>query len=219
MIKKFEHGRLIAFGLFAFSLWVFIFLTLIVIVEKETILDFRVFSWINRHSSVSDIFWARRISFFGTGIFLIPAYLMIILGYIKKQQKSNAVWVFFISVCSLFLGLILKEVFKRPRPPLIHLDAAGGYSFPSGHALGGFTFSGILIFYILHTRLSNTVKALLSICVFSGACLIGISRIYLRTHYASDSVASFFLAVCLLSVSFMIYKRTTKQADSFARMT
>ena len=109
-----------------------------------------------------------------------------------------------LSETSLLLGLVLKEIFRRPRPALEHLDAAGGYSFPSAHTLGGFTFCGIMIYLVMQMRLSLAVKIILAITLFLFACLIGISRIYLHTHYASDTLASLCAAIFWLGLFYIL---------------
>ena len=90
------------------------------------------------------------------------------------------------------LNTILKELFHRARPDIVHLVKAGGYSFPSGHAMVAASFYGV-IGYILWLNRRNRSKPSWYIVVITLAFIIGIgiSRIYLGVHFASDVIAGY----------------------------
>jgi undecaprenyl-diphosphatase len=77
---------------------------------------------------------------------------------------------------------ILKELFERVRPcraisdAITPLGCAGGYSFPSNHALNNFAAATFI------SRLFPNYKWV----VFIVAALIALSRVYLGVHYPSD---------------------------------
>jgi undecaprenyl-diphosphatase len=74
------------------------------------------------------------------------------------------------------------------------------YSFPSGHAFGTLIFYGLFA-YLDYTYLSSPVNWLITILLASLISLIGISRIYLKTHYPSDVVGGWLLgAISLLLI-------------------
>ena len=90
------------------------------------------------------------------------------------------------------LNTILKELFHRARPDIVHLVQAGGYSYPSGHAMVATAFYGV-IGYILWLNLRNRSKPSWYIVVITLVLIIGIgiSRIYLGVHFASDVIAGY----------------------------
>ena len=97
------------------------------------------------------------------------------------------------------LNILLKNIVQRPRPIDYRLIEEVGYSFPSGHSMISMAFYGFIIFLIFrYGKNKNKVfwEVLLGIIIF----LIGISRIYLGVHYASDVVAGFLIAIFYLFV-------------------
>ena len=88
------------------------------------------------------------------------------------------------------LNQILKYIFVRERPDLLQLIEISGYSFPSGHSMNSVIFYGFFIYIILRNMEhwgKYAIAGALGLLVF----LIGISRIYLGVHYASDVLAGF----------------------------
>lgn len=87
---------------------------------------------------------------------------------------------------------VLKELIGRPRPPGEHLTYATGFSFPSGHAMISMAFYGFIAYLLWNNIPHQGGKwgaALLGLLIIS----IGLSRVYLNVHYASDVLAGFLL--------------------------
>ena len=102
----------------------------------------------------------------------------------------------------LGIGLsLVKEIVQRPRPDeSIRLVTESGYSFPSGHSMVSMAFYGFLLWLVWRYEKDPVVKR---ICMWGYAALIllvGISRIYLGVHYASDVLAGFCVSVAWLGV-------------------
>jgi undecaprenyl-diphosphatase len=85
------------------------------------------------------------------------------------------------------LNLGLKMIFARTRPDLTSaLTAARGYSFPSGHAMGSFIIFGALAYIVLRRRWPWAAKSACLALALTMAVLVGLSRVYLGVHWASD---------------------------------
>ena len=100
--------------------------------------------------------------------------------------------------CVVALNTLLKELIRRPRPDVSHLVEEAGYSFPSGHAMAAMAFFGLLAWMVwrLHGRGAARVAwcALFSLVI----ALVGVSRVYLGVHYASDVVAGYCASILWL---------------------
>ena len=179
------------------------------IVEKETAFDTRVFDFVSSYTSPAMTKAMVYITFLGTGFFLIPVYLCFILWFIKRKNFRYAIMVAVVALVSMLSGFILKGVFHRARP-LSPLVSATGYSFPSGHSLAGFTFSGLMMYLTWHSSLPAYLKWIISVALCLLGCCIGLSRIYLHVHFASDVAGSLFITIAWLSVSFMIFGSMNK---------
>lgn len=116
------------------------------------------------------------------------AYIILLgIAFFKGKRKGK------IAVIGLLLLItvsdqtgyrILKELFERIRPcnalsdVITPVGCAGGFSFPSNHALNNFAAA----FFLL--RLFPVYKWIF----LAVAILISISRIYLGVHYPSDVI-------------------------------
>jgi undecaprenyl-diphosphatase len=119
---------------------------------------------------------------------------------IWKKQKRAAWRVAVIALSSLALKLSLKELFQRLRPTDPLLQGITNFSFPSGHAFMSVSFYGLLIWLTwTHVR-NNHLRIIFTILLSVLILLIGLSRIYLRVHYATDVIAGFSLGICWVSL-------------------
>ncbi len=92
---------------------------------------------------------------------------------------------------ALILNQVLKFIVQRPRPDGFRLATESSYSFPSGHSMISMAFYGLLIWMIWKYEKDNILRHVWC-CLFAVIIvMVGISRIYLGVHYASDVIAGF----------------------------
>lgn len=98
----------------------------------------------------------------------------------------------------LALNQVLKFIVRRPRPDGFRLAEASGFSFPSGHSMVAMAFFGLLVWFVWRYEKDSVKRTLLTIALCAVIAMIGISRVYLGVHYASDVLGGFCLSVIWL---------------------
>lgn len=125
-------------------------------------------------------------------VFTLLIFCLILFIVIKNKKISLSI-IFNISLSAL-LTQIIKRMIKRTRPLEHMIIKETGYSFPSGHSMACFSFYGYLIYLVYKYFKNQTLKIILYIILSLIILLIGVSRIYLGVHYASDVIGSFVLS-------------------------
>ena len=165
--------------------------------------------WLNGLDlSVTQWFAARRtmpLTAFMRGVTLLchPVTLLIIclaLMFVYRKHHYSIPIAINLMV-SVSLNYTLKNVFLRMRPPLIYrVVVETGYSFPSGHAMAAGAFYGFFIYIVWQSGLSRGLKRSLIALLTVVIALVGVSRVYLGVHYASDVIAGFAVSMAYLLV-------------------
>lgn len=108
--------------------------------------------------------------------------------------------------CALNLALVvalnqaLKFLIQRPRPEGFALAAETGFSFPSGHSMAAMAFFGLLAWMVWHYQRDNAVRWGCAVAFSLVIVMIGLSRIYLGVHYASDVLGGFCVSLAWLAL-------------------
>jgi len=109
-----------------------------------------------------------------------------------------------VAVGTIIVGSLLKLILRRDRPITeyvehMYLDT---FSFPSGHAAGTVPVYGLIAYLavIAHQPWSIPIASFIGIVTF----LIGISRVYLGAHYASDVIGGWIVGLSGLAVIIFI---------------
>jgi undecaprenyl-diphosphatase len=140
----------------------------------------------------------RRISFFGsTPVVLIGGLTLAIVAW--RRCRMVAALVVVATLTRPLLEFTLKESIGRDRPSLDRMVVGEGHSFPSGHVLAAAALWAMVpVVVSLYTR-SRLVWWISAVGAVVAVLLIGLSRVYLGVHWASDVVAGTLAAVMLLA--------------------
>lgn len=181
--------------LVALLLFIFVFITHELLKDELKGFDTVIYNLIISIKSpfFTEIF--KLITFFASPIFLITLSILLFLVFKNKKYGLLSMINLIIVVA---VNQILKLIFSRPRPFEWMLIEESGYSFPSGHAMVSMGFYGMLIFLIWQTNIQKTKKKIWTTILTILIILIGISRIYLGVHYASDIIGGFVLTLSYL---------------------
>lgn len=206
-IKEFINKYLIWIVLI---LCLFLFLYIIKLINADSISTFDnfIYNHVKKLINPNTTKFFKIVTELGNYTVMIP---IIIIFYLFNKDKSFNRY-FTINLISVFASnFIVKSIIRRDRPIDINLIIENGFSFPSGHSMVSFAFYGFLIYYLYHTDLKKPLKYSLMIFLSFIILLIGLSRIYLGVHYASDVIGGFLLAFIYLVIYIkFIYKREKK---------
>jgi membrane-associated phospholipid phosphatase len=193
---------------FVGALVIFYLLVKNVIVYQRFKFDQEAFNFLSQFVGTKDTAVMNFFTFLGTHTFLIPANLLLIAYFLfVKRHNWYSIKVPVVSLTSLLLMQLLKLTFHRDRPLTPLLAEAKGYSFPSGHALMSMTFYGLIIYLIWENIESRLAKSFFTTCLILLILFIGVSRIYLRVHYASDVLAGYSVGLGWLLLSITVLNK------------
>jgi membrane-associated phospholipid phosphatase len=147
--------------------------------------------------------------------FLIPAVVILFMLF---QRWITEAWFIAFATAGGLLAELVKVVIDRPRPTpefaTIYAPLSS-YSFPSGHVTG-YTMLYGFIFYLAYTLLPRRSVARWIILVVCGllVALVGVSRVYMGQHWASDAMAGYALGFAYLLLLIEVYRLVLKRREA-----
>lgn len=143
----------------------------------------------------------------GTSVVFTLTPLAAVVLAIAHQQRAALAVVAAVAVSQASVALI-KSAVERQRPPaseaVVH---ASGYSFPSGHATTSVALYGALAVFAV-MRLSGRLRAI-AIAVGVGIPVaVGLTRVYLGAHYATDVLAGWLLGALITLAAYPLLSTT-----------
>ncbi|RPF53359.1 phosphatase PAP2 family protein [Aquisalibacillus elongatus] len=212
--KRTYVGLISMFVLLIGASWLFIELAEGVLENEKFLIDQYVRGWLesNGVQLLDEIFaWVTEL---GSVTFItIGSFMLAISLYFLYERWKWRVLYFAIAMIGIsILTTLLKEVFERRRPNILEEHDGTGFSFPSGHSTGPMVFYGFMIYLIIRSRARHSIKWLFGILLSLLILAIGISRIYLGVHYATDVMAGHLLGFawlvsCVSVLEFTLWRR------------
>jgi undecaprenyl-diphosphatase len=134
--------------------------------------------------------------------------------WLGRGLRTRALWAFVTMMVAWPVGLLLKVLVQRARPvidePLSH---APGYSFPSGHAFNAAVVATVVVL-LLWPVLSKPGRRLVMVLAVLGVLVIGLDRVFLGVHFASDVVAGWVLGFGISLASWVGFIGRTQAPSS-----
>jgi len=159
---------------------------------------------IKKNDTVTSIY--KFITFFGSTKLMV-ALAIFCLVIFHKNKKGAFVTVGLI--ISTIVNNIIKPIVRRQRPLKLMMVEESTFSFPSGHTMASVTMYGLFIYLVWQSNLNKKLKVLFTILLTLLIIAIGLSRIYLGAHYASDVIASVIVSTVwlIIYISFVKNKK------------
>jgi undecaprenyl-diphosphatase len=136
---------------------------------------------------------ARVLTWAGSAFLLVPLALIICLALDRAGLRREALAVAFSLGGARLIADCVKLLVSRPRPPVEHLQAVTGPSFPSTHATQASAFWLSLVLALHAARAPPTITGVAAAFALLIVIVVAVSRVYLGVHYPSDVAAGVLL--------------------------
>lgn len=184
------EGPLVSLAMAVLAIFLFAWLAENVVAQHTLNFDSAARAAVHAYASPGLTRLMFAISFMGSGGLIASALLAFALFRYCKWRRA-AIWLAITLAGTLVLDLTLKFAFHRTRPAPFFGPIPRTYSFPSGHSLFAFCFYGVLAGLLTGRVRSTSVRVLIWLAAALLVLAIGLSRIYLGVHYASDVLAGY----------------------------
>ncbi len=158
--------------------------------------DAAILEWLSRERSPILTTFFTAITALGspTDIYLLTAGAAIGLALLGRPGMAAALAIAVVG--GEVLSDATKLALERARPTEVtHIDAAWGFSFPSGHTVNAMSFWVTLALLCGgHVEHQRPRRFLVGFAVSIGA-LVAVSRLYLGVHYPSDTLGGALLGL------------------------
>lgn len=167
------------------------------------------------------VFW--YLTGLGNGSVIAVVSLVVLWLLLKRGHTLLALMWAISQAGAALLNQALKAWFARVRPdgadPALH---GGGWSFPSGHAMGTLVLCGVGIYLLVRLVPSWSNRSVPIALLLAWPVVIGFSRMYLGVHYASDVIAGFlagaaWVAVCVSGSEVALRRRRSGEEQARSR--
>lgn len=139
----------------------------------------------------------EAISALATPVSLV-VLLLVIVAFAPGKRPGACAAVNLVLV--FLLNQTLKFAIQRPRPDGFQLAVEQGFSFPSGHSMVAMAFFGLLVWMVWRYEPDRATRIACAAAFGAVIVLVGVSRIYLGVHYASDVLAGFCVSLAWLAI-------------------
>ncbi|MER7112772.1 phosphatase PAP2 family protein [Streptomyces sp. NPDC000229] len=133
----------------------------------------------------------------------------------RRGERLLAVWTAAVSALGSAVQQLLKAAVGRDRPRWSDpVDWAHYAAFPSGHAMTAAVTCGLLLWLLARLGAGPRLRAAALLLGAVSVVGVGLTRLYLGVHWASDVVAGWLLGACVVAVAVLAYDRTAVRRGS-----
>jgi undecaprenyl-diphosphatase len=142
---------------------------------------------------------AKVVTWLGSSAVMVPVALIagVALG-IRRQWSDLIVLAVAVAVTLIAAGEV-KALVDRPRPP-DPLIATASSSYPSAHAAHAVIYPFLAFLIVARVRLRASRVTAVLVIGFLIALIVGLTRVYLRAHYATDVLGGWGLGAAAFAI-------------------
>jgi undecaprenyl-diphosphatase len=177
-----------------------------------TAFDAHVTMWFVTHRTAFATDVMRITTRLGTTAVIVPAAVFVVSMLVARRRGHAAVFVDLAVGGAFLLSVLAKHMVGRDRPPeALRLADVTSSSFPSGHATQAaatyLAFAGVCTLVDGRSRL----RAVTGIAAALVIALVGVSRVYLGVHWATDVVGGWLLGACWVAGLALVLQRRVRR--------
>lgn len=174
------------------ALLFFAVITILLVVENKQIQAFNhvIYAEIAKlHAPV----WTTASIWLGelTRWYVYFAVILILLYSQRTRLNFGLPLAVALPVSSVTGPVLLKEIFAIERPDINQLVAEAGFGYPSGHSMNAAVFFGMCAVLVLRYSTNKELKIGFTVFAVAAILAVGLSRIYLGVHTATDVIGGF----------------------------
>ncbi|MFL5608184.1 MAG: phosphatase PAP2 family protein [Gemmatimonadaceae bacterium] len=176
-----------------------------VVAGESTRFDDAVQQWVIAHQSAPLVAFFLFVTRVGG---IAPMTALAVLGAANlwaRGKRRVAAGVLVAPVVAVVLFNVVKRIYARARPVGLGGIVPSSYSFPSGHATASAAICCTLMYVYWREGMIGRSTALAFAIV--APLLIGISRVYLNVHWATDVLGGWCAGLLIAVLCALLYDR------------
>lgn len=208
------RGWIALFVFGAIALLAFVKIGQDVLVHRSTPFDDAVRAWVSVHrTSGAFVFflWVTRI---GSTRIMYAVSIVASAYLLYRDEWRVAASVLIAPALAIAVYETVKRLYGRARPPGFNQMSDGSFSFPSAHATAA-TAVCCSLAYVLWREGAFGRMTMLAIGIVVPV-LVGMSRVYLDAHWATDVLGGWSAGLFIATVSAAAYNRARLRATTDA---
>ncbi len=188
-----------------------------VLEHESTAFDDTVHMWVVTHQNPVLLKLFLVITWIGASVPVIAAAVALAAWLWHSRGRQIAAIVALAAAAAAGIFLPVKQLFHRVRPPGAVTYHITTYSFPSGHATSATAIFVTAAYVLWRERLISRGLAI-SVGV-AGPLLVGLSRVYLDVHWATDVLGGWAAGLFVAALSAALYDRLDRRTGLQSRPT
>ncbi|MFI8978355.1 phosphatase PAP2 family protein [Nocardia asteroides] len=169
-------------------------------------IDPRVLDWMIAHRDEPWTRIARVITDLGDTLSMTILATVTTLWFLRQRNWATAVLVAVTSAGAGVLVVGIKQLVGRHRPPEVsRLVVEPSLSYPSGHTLGSTVVVGIVALTVIPGLRRRAVRVAATVVAVLFPIAVGLSRIYLGVHWATDVLAGWLFGLAWLILCVTVF--------------